>query len=240
MTSYPPHIGILTSCPSCMTIFSPHMTISHLTSTLCPPHVTISHLAWTFSPHMTIFSTHIHLVWTFSPLIHLMWPFPTLHSMDILTSHPPCIHLVWPFLTLHGHSHLASTSYRHSHLMSILCNHILTSCDHFPSCVGILTCVHLMWPFPTSHGHSHLVSTSCDHFAPCMGILTSHPPCVCVVSCPLHQAKVTLHDHSYLTWQLSLWHPPCMPSCWVVPSITQKSPCVTILTWCGNSHPVST
>ena len=46
--------------------------------------------------------------------------------------------------------------------------------------------------------------------SPCMAILTS-------------MGKVT-------------WHPPCVPSCRVVPATTQKSPHMVILTTCGKSH----
>ena len=72
----------------------------------------------------------------------------------------------------------------------------------------------------TSHGNCHLASTFC----------------ALVSSCPIHHAKVTPHDHSHLMWQLS----PHVPSCQVVFSTMQKLPCMTILTWYGYSHLVST
>ena len=157
-----PRMGILTSRPPCVTSFPPHIAFSpgiylawpysHLTSTsydrfqshmgiltLCSPCVTISHLAWTFSP-----------------CIHLVWSFLTLHGMGIFISQPPCVHLVWPFPTLCGYSHLVSTSYRHSHLISILCDHILTSCDNFQPCMDILTWHPPCMTISTFYGHSHL------------------------------------------------------------------------------------
>ena len=94
----------------------------------------------------------------------------------------------------------------------------------------------------TMHGESHLACPSCQvvpattqksphvailtmceksHFAP-----TSH---ALMSNCPYHHT-------SHLMWPFSpcmrkgTLHPPCMPSCQVVPSTMQKSPRVTILT----------
>ena len=253
---FSPRVGILTSHSPFMTshdhshlawVFSPCVIIL----TLCPPCMTISRLVWAFSPHVTIptlcdhFPLHNLAISHGCKLGMAMWDdFAKVYKGKFLE--------IFIICTLD----IAEVTSTQSNLMSMRDNFFI-SCGFkvaklslmdasWQSCLALMRCDFANL---TTHGHSHLTSTSC-----------------CVSSCPLHHAKVTLHDLSHIVWPYSshihlalcvkLPPPPCKSHlvwpfspcvailisspphivCWVVPSIMQKSPHMTILTSCGHSQ----